>query len=126
MKIQCLIDRDGVTSVNYAGFRYDFVRNKKGHYVCEVNNPGAVAFFNGFMGGTWYREYIEEPELKLEEKVEPEVLEDETGGDEDLKSKYETFTKKADIQEACLEDFGVELDPRLSLDRMKKKVFSLI
>jgi hypothetical protein len=115
MKIQCLIEREGVTSVNYAGFRYDFVRNKNGHYVCEVNNPGAVAFFNGFMGGTWYREYteIDEPTDEQVEKVS-------------LKEKYEALASKKEVQKECLEDFKVELDPRLSLDRMKKKVFSLI
>jgi hypothetical protein len=108
----------------------------------------------GFMGGTWYREYIEELEIEDNEDIitsgfinlpdgfiekdfietkdittdtpSKENLDTDTLEKTDMKAKYESFTKKADIQKACLEDFKVELDPRLSLDRMKKKVFSLI
>jgi hypothetical protein len=154
MKIQCLIEREGVTSITHAGHRFDFVPNKKGDYVCEISNPGTVAYLMGFMGGTWYREYIEELEIEDNEDIitsgfinlpdgfiekdfietkdittdtpSKENLDTDTLEKTDMKAKYESFTKKADIQKACLEDFKVELDPRLSLDRMKKKVFSLI
>lgn len=59
MKIQCLIERSGPTTVQYNGARFDFVQNAHGHYVCDVTNPGAVRYFLETFAGKLYQEYAE-------------------------------------------------------------------
>lgn len=57
MKIRCLIERAGATTVMYAGKRFDFIPNKHGHSVCDVSNPGAVEYFLKTLAGNFYEEY---------------------------------------------------------------------
>lgn len=59
MKIHCLIDRQGPTTVMYNGVRFDFVANEHGDCVCEVANPGASAYFLETFAGKYYQEYVE-------------------------------------------------------------------
>lgn len=68
MKIRCLL-RESVTSQAIDGFRYDFVPNKHGHYVCNVQNPHHRALLLG-MGKQCYQEYEEPPVETTSDLVE--------------------------------------------------------
>lgn len=74
MKIQCLIDRDGVTTASYNGKRFDFIKNEHGHYVCDVANPGAANYFLQTFKGNFYKEYVEPAKVEqplIEKQEEP-------------------------------------------------------
>lgn len=70
MKIRCLIERAGPTTVMYAGMRFDFIPNKHGHCVCEVNNPGAVEYFLKTLAGYLYETYVPPAEEQGKADVE--------------------------------------------------------
>lgn len=150
-KIQCLIERQGPTTVMYNGMRFDFVPNEHGHYVCEVANNGAVKYFLETFAGKLYQEYVE-PVAEVEaagdiavatvvvagdDEVTPvaEVEDGETGAvqeatpaseKEAMISKYEAMATKNDIEAACLEDFGVNLNKSFGLPNLKLQVADLI
>ncbi|MDH5298556.1 MAG: hypothetical protein OEV91_06015 [Desulfobulbaceae bacterium] len=151
-KIQCLIERQGPTTVMYNGMRFDFVPNEHGHYVCEVANNGAVKYFLETFAGKLYQEYVE-PVAEVvaagdiavasvvvvgdEAKPDPvaEVVAEETGAVHDAEpvsdkeamiSKYEAMGTKNDIEAACLEDFGVNLNKSFGLPNLKLQVADMI
>ena len=140
MKIQCLIERDGVTTVMYNGIRMDFVPNKHGAYVCDVCNPGAVDYLLNTFGGKFYREYeepvvgpVEEP--VVEQIVEPivEPIVEQTADTETpmsdkqaAKEFYQSLTNKEDVEKHCLQDFEVNISRRFSLENMKEQIFTII
>ncbi len=120
MLIQCLIKRDGVTSVQYCGKRFDFAPNEHGHYVCEVANPGAVNFFMSTFGGQMYGKYVAPETKKRPLSIEPTV---EGLG---LREKYGAIDDKDEIESECFKDFQVNLDKRYGIENMRKRVFDLI
>lgn len=56
MMIQCLIERDGDTTITRGGVNYVFRQNKQGHAVCEVQNDDHARIFLR-MGPKVYRPY---------------------------------------------------------------------
>jgi DNA invertase Pin-like site-specific DNA recombinase len=65
--MECLIKRDGPTSVQVGGFKYTFEKNKHGHSVCDVVNEGARSYFLSLT--TLYRDYNPEVDYREEEKA---------------------------------------------------------
>jgi len=141
MKIQCLIDRDGVTTVMYNGIRMDFEKNEHGDYVCDVCNPGSVDYLLKTFGGRFYREYVE-PVMPTSPFVMPtspletmlfnagdtsatEPVAEQTDR-QSAKEFYQSLTEKEDVERYCLQDFGVNLSRRFSLENMKEQVFAII
>ena len=61
MMIQCLIERDGDTTITRGGVNYVFRQNKLGHAVCEVQNDDHARIFLR-MGLKVYRPYGEQSE----------------------------------------------------------------
>jgi len=52
--IECLIDRDGPTTINDGGFKFVFKENEAGHCVCDVLAGGVVRRLLSF---SWFRKY---------------------------------------------------------------------
>lgn len=71
--VECLIERDGDTTVIVAGMTYLFKKNEQGHSVCDVVNRG---HYNAFVGkmGPHYRAYRPEEDYQ-EQDQEPVVVE---------------------------------------------------
>ena len=124
MKIQCLIERDGVTTVMYNGVRMDFVPNKHGDYICDVCNPGAVDYLLNTFAGKFYREY----EASIEAPVVEQTADDETPMSDKQAAKefYQSLTNKEDVEKYCLQDFKVNISRRFSLENMKEQIFTII
>lgn len=116
-----MIEREGPTTVMYAGVRYDFVQNRNGDKVCDVNSPGAVAYFIETLMGNYYQQYfgVEKPVEEKEVVKRPEPK-------NDLKIRYNHMKSKGEVEVACRTDFGVDLDRRKGLGKMKAEVFALI
>lgn len=141
MKIQCLIERDGVTTVMYNGVRMDFVPNKHGDYICDVCNPGAVDYLLNTFAGKFYREYeapVDEGFYQDHEGVADEgfyqapIVEQTVDTEKPMsdnqaaKEFYQSLTNKEDVEKYCLQDFEVNLSRRFSLENMKEQVFAII
>lgn len=108
MKIQCMIKREGPTTVQHAGIRYDFVANERGDYVCDVVNGGAATHFLSLMGGQLYRNY---------ESKNPR---------EDMMARYAAYQTKQEVAAAAQRDFDAVINRSLSLPNMKKLARELI
>ena len=55
MLIECLIEREGSTTVMVAGFTYEFVPNAAGHRVCDVLSSDHQGWFLSLP--RFYRKY---------------------------------------------------------------------
>jgi hypothetical protein len=78
MIIQCLIERDGDTTVTRGGVNYVFRQNKQGHAICEVQNDDHAKLFLR-MGPKIYRPYGAQAEVhakRLKMVARPEPVEE--------------------------------------------------
>lgn len=71
--LECLIERDGPTTINDGGFKFVFEENEAGHKVCDVLAEGAATRLLNF---TWFRKYRPDVDYK-----EPEEIIADDGGD---------------------------------------------
>lgn len=89
MLIQCLINREGDTTVTRGGQNYVFRQNRQGHAVCEVQNDDHARLFLR-MGQKYYRPYGAQAEAHAKRlKMVPElsVVEDEEESGEVFEEK---------------------------------------
>jgi hypothetical protein len=72
--VECLIEREGDTTVIVGGMTYLFKKNEQGHSVCDVVNRGHYNAFVGKMGRLYraYRPDEDYPEQDQEPVVEPD------------------------------------------------------
>lgn len=138
MKIRCLIDRQGPTTVQYNGARFDFEPNEHGHYVCDVANPGAVRYFLETFANPLYEVYAEPVAVVEEAKagsiLAPSPISDEASAalaaaaltKDAMLARYAAMTTKNDIEAACLKDFKVNLNKSFGIPNLKLQVADLI